>query len=290
VSEPTRQTGDPAQEDPLLHPRNRGFAWTARPGPWRRISAGQARSWDREGCFLLRDAFTPAEIAAVVAEIDPNEAKVAAVLRSHPERKIFIAEDGNITFSTNLALHSPRLRRFCTHPVFQDLCHDLIGDDARLYWEQAVYKHHQRPGAFPWHQDNGYTYLEPQSYLTCWVALTDATRENGCPWVVPGLHRRGTLAHVLLDAGWSCLGDSVEGVPVEAPAGSIVVFTSLTPHRTGPNRSDSVRKAYIVQFAPDGALAFREGAEPEPQCHPQRQFFVLRSGRPVEPPPFDRSD
>ena len=42
--------------------------------------------------------------------------------------------------------------------------------------------------SFPWHQDNGYAFLEPQQYLTCWIALTDATRENGCPWVVPGLH------------------------------------------------------------------------------------------------------
>ncbi len=284
MSEQTRQQADPAQAAPPLHPRNRAFTWTPRPGPWRRLSDEQARSWDEDGYFLLRDAFTPAEVAEVVAEIDPIEAKVAGVLRSHPERKIFIAEDGNITFSTHLVLRSPVLRRFCAHPVFQDLCHDLIGDDARLYWEQAVYKHHERPGTFPWHQDNGYTYIEPQSYLTCWVALTDATRENGCPWVVPGLHHRGTLAHELLDAGWSCLDDAIEGVPVEAPAGSIVVFTSLTPHRTGPNRTAAVRKAYIVQFAPDGAVAFREGTDPAPQDDAERQYLVLKGGRPANPP------
>ena len=44
-----------------------------------------------------------------------------------------------------------------------------------------------------------------------------------------------------------------DAVPVAARAGSIVVFSSLTPHSTGPNRTGAVRKAYIVQFAPSGA-------------------------------------
>lgn len=275
--------------EPALHTLNTRFEWRPRGGPYRRITPEQARQYDEQGFFLLEGAFSKDVCAEVIAAIDPLEAAGEELLRQHGGT-IFIARAGEITFTVHLVKQSPVLRDFCAGPVFADLGHDLIGPDVRLYWDQAVYKKPGTEEPFPWHQDNGYTYLEPQSYLTCWVALTDATRENGCPWVVPGLHRRGTLAHVLLDAGWSCLDDSVEGVPVEAPAGSIVVFTSLTPHRTGPNRSDSVRKAYIVQFAPDGALAFREGAEPEPQCHPQRQFFVLRSGRPVEPPPFDRSD
>jgi ectoine hydroxylase-related dioxygenase (phytanoyl-CoA dioxygenase family) len=160
------------------------------------------------------------------------------------------------------------------------LGHDLIGPDVRLYWDQAVYKKPERPAEFPWHQDNGYTYLEPQQYLTCWVALGDATRENGCPWVLPGLHRHGTLRHELTDAGFRCLEEPAGAVPVEARAGSIVVFSSLTPHRTGPNTSDQVRKSYIVQFAPDGAVAY-PGEEPVLQNDPDRQFPILREGRSV---------
>ena len=68
--------------------------------------------------------------------------------------------------------------------------------------------------------------------------------------------------------------------------GSIVVFSSLTPHATGHNVTDVVRKAYIVQFAPDGALALRRDPDagpgrPEPQNDPDRQFFVLREGAPT---------
>ena len=75
-----------------------------------------------------------------------------------------------------------------------------------------------------------------------------------------GLHRRGTLAHQYSDIGFVCLRDPADAVAVPVRAGSIVVFSSLTPHSTGPNRTDEVRKAYIVQYAPDGAAVLR----PEP--------------------------
>ena len=78
-----------------------------------------------------------------------------------------------------------------------DLCSDLLGPDVNLYWDQAVYKKPEKPRRVPWHQDNGYTYVEPQQYLTIWLALTDATEDNGCPVVAPGVHRMGTLAHTL---------------------------------------------------------------------------------------------
>ena len=75
--------------------------------------------------------------------------------------------------------------------------------------------------------------------------------------MVPGLHRLGTLAHEYSDIGFVCLRDPPDAVAVPAPAGSIVVFSSLTPHSTGPNRTGEVRKAYIVQFAPTGAVVIR---------------------------------
>ena len=179
-------------------------------------------------------------------------------------------------------LQSPVLREFTRSALLTDVCADLLGPDVRLYWDQAVYKKPGTESPFPWHQDNGYAFLEPQQYLTCWVALTDATEENGCPWVVPKLHRRGTLAHEYSDIGFVCLRDPEDAIAVPARAGSIVVFSSLTPHSTGPNRTDEVRKAYIVQYAADGAAVLR----PEPGGTTQRvaatdegrQYEVLRGG------------
>lgn len=266
-----------------LHPLNHGFEW--RPvaaGPRRRVTAEQARSFNQRGFFVLEEAIDRDTIARVIEEIDPWEAKVEQFLRAQPNRRMMISEADGISFTVHLVRRSQFLREFSAAPVFADLCHDLIGPDVRLYWDQAVYKKPEYPKHFPWHQDNGYTYIEPQAYLTCWIALTDATMDNGCPWVIPGGHLCGTLRHRASELGYVCReedGPEAAGVPVHA--GGIVVFSSLTPHRTGPNVTKEVRKTYILQYAPDGARVVETGA----RCDaPDRQYLILKGGERVAPP------
>ena len=263
------------------HPLNTSFEWATPPGPFRRVTAEQARQFDDLGFFVLEGAFDAPTIGKVRAEIDPFEEGTTTWLREKKGGRHVISDADAITFTTHLVTKSPLLRDFVSGPVFTDLCADLVGPDVRLYWDQAVYKKPEKPQPFPWHQDNGYTFVEPQQYLTCWCALTDATEENGCPQVVPGLHKRGTLKHRWTEYGFQCVDDPEGALPAEASAGSIVVFSSLTPHLTGPNVTDSVRKAYIVQFAPDGAVAVRDGGVRETQDDPDRQFPILSEGQPT---------
>jgi ectoine hydroxylase-related dioxygenase (phytanoyl-CoA dioxygenase family) len=266
------------------HPLNRGFEWKPIIGPFRRITTEQARSFNEKGFFALADAIDADTIARVIAEIDPREAKVEEFVRAQPGKRLMIAEADGISFTIHLVRHSQFLCEFSAAQVFADLSHDLIGPDVRLYWDQAVYKKPEYPKHFPWHQDNGYTFIEPQAYLTCWIALTDATLDNGCPWVIPGGHLRGTLKHRTSEAGYFCREeDGPEATPVPIRAGSIVVFSSLTPHRTGPNVTRDVRKTYILQYAPDGARI--SGG---PRCDaPDRQYLILKDGARVAPPPVN---
>ena len=222
---------------------------------------------------MLEDAFDAATISRVIAEIDPFEKKSEAFLRKQPGGRLHIARADEITFTTHLVARSPYLRQFARNPVFCDLVHDLIGPDVRLYWDQAVYKKPGTRADFPWHQDNGYTFVEPQAYLTCWVALTDATETNGCPRVVPGLHRGGTLAHQPTDLGLICF-DEPPREPIAAPAraGGIVVFSSLTPHATGPNltgengarTSCSTRPTAPARSGPARTARSRASSAPRP--------------------------
>ena len=270
--------------EPQAHPLNRWFEWVPTHGPFRRVSAADARRYDVDGYFVLEEALDAGTVRMLLAEIDPIEAEMEARLRELPGKRFFIARADEITFAPHLVTRSAVLRGFCAGALFRDLAHDLIGPTVRLYWEQSVYKKPETDADFPWHQDNGYTYVEPQQYLTCWIALTEATEANGCPWVVPGLHRRGTLRHWMTDLGWRCLDDAPDAVPVPLRAGSIAVFSSLTPHRTGPNRTGNVRKAYIVQFAPDGARTVRvdsDGGAPHyaPCADSERQFLILADGQ-----------
>lgn len=269
------------------HPWNETFEWEPSRGPFRRITEAQARDYDERGFFVLPDAFTPDEVSEIRTEIDGYEEQATEWLREQGG-SVMIADADAITFTVHLVKRSELLRRICSTGVLAELASDLLGPDVNLYWDQAVYKKPERPRRFPWHQDNGYAFLDPQQYLTCWIALTDATLRNGCPQVAPGLHRMGTLAHRYVDPlGFECLSDPADVVVAEVPAGGVVVFSSLTPHLTGPNTTGDVRKAYIVQYAPAGAEVLRgdpTAGQPShrAQCNdPDRQYAVLRDGGPV---------
>jgi ectoine hydroxylase-related dioxygenase (phytanoyl-CoA dioxygenase family) len=270
------------------HPWNTSFVWSTPRGPFRRVTEEQAAHFDEHGFVVLEDLVDRKTLADITAELDSFEANVEAFLRTQTDERFTIAEAGAITFTTHLVAQSEIARRFATAPVFLDICADLLALDVDMYWDQAVYKKPEKPRRFPWHQDNGYTFIEPQQYLTIWVALTDATIENGCPWVAPGVHKVGTLAHRFVDPlGFECFDKAPSAVAAPVPAGGAVVFSSLTPHLTGPNTTDAVRKAYILQYSQAGSMILQGDPEAGPATRrvpadePARQFPVLRRGQPV---------
>lgn len=266
-------------------PRNTGFAWPERRAAGLRLlEPAQLAQFSRDGYCLLRRAVPRARIADLLAVIDPIEAHLRETVITLEDGRSFRYAADSLTFARSLVQQVPFVREFCRASLFRDLTHDLLGPDVRLYWDQAVYKKPGRGHVFPWHQDNGYTFTEPQDYLTCWLPLTPATRRNGCPWVVPGLHRRGTLLHESTALGLSIAGlaDEVPGAQaLEAEPGDVIVFSSLTPHRTGPNLSGEVRKAFIVQFIREGTVQIAGDGGRRPQNDPALNMWILRDGKAV---------
>ncbi len=260
------------------HDFNSGFEWRPTPAAApRRLTAAQLAGFDERGFIVLRQALTQDLLDAVEAAIDPLERQHELALRAKEaaSESNAISSAETITFTTHLVTRSPFLRAFAAHPVIRDICADLIGERVRLYWDQSVYKKSGRPQEFPWHQDNGYAFVEPQQYLTFWIPLVDVDIQNGCPWIAPGLHRLGTLKHWTTPIGLKCLDDVPNAVAAPADRGDIIVFSSLAPHRTGPNlKAGTVRKAYILQYAPDGAYAVRADGTREPLNDPERQFLI----------------
>ena len=274
------------------HPWNRDFHWSNHRTVAGGLSREQVSQFDKDGYTVIEGLLDAEELAQTVRIIDEMEAGSEALLRTQPGDRLSISEAGAITFTTHLVTRSQWLRNLSAHPRVLDICRDLVGPDVRLYWDQAVYKKPEKPRRFPWHQDNGYTFVEPQEYLTIWIALTDAILANGCPQVATGLHRLGTLRHYYVDPlGFECLSDHPGAAVAEVKAGGAVVFSSLTPHLTGPNTTDAVRKAYILQYVPTEARVLRGDPRREPEkrlaCDaPGRQYEVLREGQPVAPPAF----
>ena len=128
-----------------------------------------------------------------------------------------------------------------------------LGSPGFLFNEQFVVKGSGTGASFAWHQDGAYVGFDHRPYLTVWIALDDTTEENGCVYLLPrDLEDRPTLdPHRWLDDTNELNGyeGSDPGLPMTCPAGTIVAFSSLTLHRSGPNTTAAPRRAYVCQYS-----------------------------------------
>jgi phytanoyl-CoA hydroxylase len=119
----------------------------------------------------------------------------------------------------------------------------------------AIFKQPGIGGEVGCHQDACFLYTEPLSVTGFWIALEDATLDNGCLWAQPGGHldplrrrfRRkvgGGTEFEMLDA--RPLPPPSELVALPVPAGTLVVLHGLLPHWSGANRSSRRRLAYAL--------------------------------------------
>lgn len=210
------------------------------------ISMEQKQQFREQGYFVLPNSFSEEEMDTLTARIDSFAAAHEARLQEIGREGISRANE--IAFTTHLAAQDPEIMRFVAQEKFARLTSALLNTDISLYWDQAVYKKPETRRDFPWHQDTGYTPTDPAEYITCWLALVDVTIENGCISVLPGSHRQGMIEHKDTEIGKQCYFGSDSGIPVELKKGSMVVFSSLLFHRSGPNTSHGIRKGYVIQY------------------------------------------
>lgn len=122
-----------------------------------------------------------------------------------------------------------------------------------MFYDQYVVKAAEQGIKFSWHQDSGYLEFNHKPYVTVWAAVDDMTLENGTAFVLPfskcGIRSR--VEHIRDPDTGDKVGyfGSEPGVPAIVPAGSIVVFSSLTFHRSGANTTDNLRRAYVTQYS-----------------------------------------
>jgi hypothetical protein len=203
-----------------------------------------------DGYFVAAGMFTAGECEEIAARI---EAAALTLPLGDPG-------DGQMLYRPMLHLSDPYLQSVCCDERFAAVVLPILGPDVRLYWEQSVAKPPAARTELPWHQDNGYTPVDPPEYLTCWLALDDADVDNGCIWVIPGSHRDGTVRHHD-GPGPFRVGrdDPGGGVPVPVRRGDVLVFSSLLMHRSGPNTSGRNRRAWIIQFCAAHARSLLSG-------------------------------
>ena len=163
------------------------------------------------------------------------------------------------------ALHEldPVFEQFSHLPLLGEIAADVGLQQPQIRQSMYIFKQPRIGGVVNWHQDATFFYTSPQSVVTFWFAIEDATLENGCLWVECGGHRgplrerfnldgRTTSMVKLDDTPWPTEQTSQS---VEVKAGSLVVFQGRLPHYSAPNRSSKSRQAYTLHVT-DGSSEY----------------------------------
>jgi phytanoyl-CoA hydroxylase len=158
-----------------------------------------------------------------------------------------------------LCIHFPHklsdyFRGIIGHEKLVQILTHLIGPNVKCMQSMLFVKAYGKPGQ-AWHQDEDFIPTRDRSLAGAWIAIDDATVENGCLWVLPGSHQRGVLwpQKFHFDDRFDCTHESFDfpwedssAVPVEVKAGSIVFFNGYLLHRSLSNRATSGFRRSLV--------------------------------------------
>ena len=168
----------------------------------------------------------------------------------------------------------PELGQVLFSELMSKICRVTIGSTAFLHNDQFVVKCKTTSMSFAWHQDGAYVRARIGDHpecITCWCALDDVNESNGTIYILPASRygRREPVEHHTDPQTNDRIGyfGVDPGDPIVAKAGSIVVFSNLVFHRSGPNPSGRMRRAYLAQYAPV-ALQNSPGAMPQYLAEP----------------------
>ena len=230
------------------------------------LSEEQHSQWNRDG-FVRIPGFADAAVrdAMLRRVVEIIHLQGAAAKPWTPFIQMEAAMDAPATLEAGVSkvfrLHRDSVfEEFCTDPRVLDLVSDLIGEQLDCFLSQFIFKN---PGAWgqPWHQDEYYFRFDRAPQVGVWLAVTEATLENGCLHVVPGSHREPIHDHIKDDRPGANFGyveivdhDMSASQPVLMAPGDLLLFHSHLMHRSTDNESSSLRAAMVYHYAKAGTV------------------------------------
>ena len=148
--------------------------------------------------------------------------------------------------------YDARLAALANHADLHAFMQRLLGDTPELFQDMALLKN---PGGRekPWHQDNAYFNLSiDTTVIGVWIALDQATLDNGCLHILPGTHRMGPAEHFKV-RDWQICDSAVQrqlDVAVPLPPGGCLIWHGLLHHGSPTNNSSQSRRALQFHYRP----------------------------------------
>lgn len=171
-----------------------------------------------------------------------------------------------------------------------DVVQRLLGPTVAVENTFLIIKWPNTGFAVPVHQDgiNDRIVLDPARSLAVWLAVTEATSENGCLEVVPGSQTAGYRPYGRAEDAptggggrplAACTGGREHGFTrVVLGAGQACAMDVRLLHRSGPNRADQPRIGLNIRYVAPGGAQMRR-LQPQRVRRDRRQLVTARSAQ-----------
>ncbi len=224
------------------------------------LTADQLKQYNDQGYLVVENLISKSTIAKMRERINQHVVQREKEIRARANPSEFEKSSGTLTTSqvrklTELALIDPLLKEVASSSAVLDIVAELAGkaESIYLYNDQAFLKPAFCGSEKPLHQDNSYFRVTPHNFgLTCWVAIDDATEQNGCLRYIPGSHKLGLVKHDkientphLVPSNRSRLAPSM---PAPVSAGGAIFHHLLSLHESLDNRSPQSRWAWALHY------------------------------------------
>lgn len=231
------------------------------------LSEQQIQSYQNNGFIVIEDFLSPQELEHWRKSVTTAVKERAGV--KIPGKEIKIGEADGINEDAdyfgkvfdqllNLWQTSQEVKELMTDERIGKMAAQLAGvDGIRIWHDQALIK---RPWANPtaWHLDTPFWSFSDRNAISIWVALDNATLENGCLFFIPGSHKQTGFRKITIgrnmDGIFEVYPQFINTMPAAAPmkAGSCSFHNGLTIHGANANMTSGFRRAMTCAYMPDG--------------------------------------
>lgn len=227
----------------------------AKPG---NLGAEQLAAYRERGHLTVEGVFGGAQMEAVIADIERWGEDFLAELPA--EKRSWYIDGGVSARQVLRKLDNPHFHRtsigaLAADPRLTGLVESIIGPGVSVCFSQIFFKPPEGGGPKSVHQDNYYFGpRDPEGIVTAWVALDDATPENGCMYFAEGTHRGPIYAHIAPPGAPFELHVPGEHAarhpmtPAPVARGGVSFHHGAILHQSGRNLSARWRRACALHF------------------------------------------
>lgn len=222
------------------------------------LSSDQKQVYLRDGHVTVPGVFSAAEMDAAIQDAQQWGREFLATL--DPEKRAWYlerktAEAEVLRKLDNPVHHRKAFQALACAPKLVGMVEELIGPGVSVYFSQIFFKPPRGGGPKPVHQDN--FYFGPndlQGVVTAWIALDEATIENGCMWFGNGTNRGPIYKHVApADEPFNLqvpadVASRTPMTPAPVPRGGVSFHHGNTFHQSADNHSDKWRRAAALHY------------------------------------------